>query len=377
MTLFDKDSYLTRVVLIPSAVFLSAIFGGAYGSGREVVEFMTRYGPIGGLLSIVSIALAFAGCLFVCFEVSRLTGAYDYRAFGRVLLRGASPLYETVLVIGLLLALAINATASGTLIAGHFGYPPASAVGLFLLAVVVLTFFGRRIVEASMILAFAALIAILAVLAWIVAAEHGDAVVASFSATSRGSRRHRRGALGGARHRRTDPAPAILRPRLAHAGRSRRRGDLRGVLRRRPGRCLSPVLHAAVSADHRRRVAGVSADRRRRACPRPQRVRGRVVLADDSDGRRGALGNARGLGHDAARSPLATLVRVGPRRDLGQRSRDCVGADVDRTHRLDRAAQLTPICRVSARVLAAAPDARAVDPLQSPTKTAAALEAQA
>ena len=52
MTLFDKDSYLPRVVLIPSAVFLSAIFGGAYGSGREVVEFMTRYGPIGGVLSI-------------------------------------------------------------------------------------------------------------------------------------------------------------------------------------------------------------------------------------------------------------------------------------------------------------------------------------
>ena len=54
MTLFDKDSYLPRVVLIPSAVFLSAIFGGAYGSGREVVEFMTRYGPIGGLLSIAA-----------------------------------------------------------------------------------------------------------------------------------------------------------------------------------------------------------------------------------------------------------------------------------------------------------------------------------
>ena len=37
MSLFDKDSY-SRVVLIPSAVFLSAIFGGAYGSGREIVD---------------------------------------------------------------------------------------------------------------------------------------------------------------------------------------------------------------------------------------------------------------------------------------------------------------------------------------------------
>jgi uncharacterized membrane protein YkvI len=86
----------------------------------------------------------------------------------------------------LLLALAVNATASGTLFAGHFGYPPAAVVAVFLLAVVGLTFFGRRIVEASMVLAFAALLLIVAVLASIVATQHGDAVVASFSAASRG-----------------------------------------------------------------------------------------------------------------------------------------------------------------------------------------------
>ena len=89
------------------------------------------------------------------------------------------------LIIALLLALAINATASGTLIAGHFGYPPASAVVVFLLAVVALTFFGRRIVEASMVLAFAALILVLAVLVGIVAAEHRGAVIASFAEPSR------------------------------------------------------------------------------------------------------------------------------------------------------------------------------------------------
>ena len=47
------DSYLFRVLLIPASVFLSVIFGGSYGSGREVMEFISQYGPAGGLLSIL------------------------------------------------------------------------------------------------------------------------------------------------------------------------------------------------------------------------------------------------------------------------------------------------------------------------------------
>ena len=141
-----------------------------------------------------------------------------------------------------------------------------------------------------MVLAFAALILILAVLAGIVAAEHGDTVVASFSATSRevdgiGAGLSVALATGG------------LIPLLLFCGRGlRTRGEAGvaaicagfcGIVR---GRRLPPVLHVAVSADHRRRVADVSLDRRGGASHRPQRVRGRAVLADDSDGRRGACG---------------------------------------------------------------------------------------
>ncbi len=222
MSLFDNNSYLTRVVLIPSAVFLSAIFGGAYGSGREVVEFMTRYGPIGGLLSIVAIALAFAGCLFICFEIARLTRAYDYHAFGRVLLRGASPLYEAVLIIALLLALAINATASGTLIAGPLRLSARVGRRRVLAGRRRADLFrppDRRGVDGSR-----------------VRRAHSDPRSLGGDRRSgarrrrrcfvlrdvSGSRRHRRGALGGARHRRADPAAAVLRPRLADAARSRR-----------------------------------------------------------------------------------------------------------------------------------------------------------
>jgi uncharacterized membrane protein YkvI len=177
----SESSYFKRVLLVPSAVFLSAIFGGAYGSGRAVVEFASRHGPIGGLLSLATIALVFIACLFVCFEVARLCGAYDFHAFGRVLLKRASVLYEAAVIVGLTLTLAINATTSGTLIADHFGYPPATAVVVFLVFVVALTFFGRTVVEAWLALSFVALIAVLAYMSGVVAAENRNEIGAVFS----------------------------------------------------------------------------------------------------------------------------------------------------------------------------------------------------
>ena len=52
------DSYLFRVFIIPSAVFLSVVFGGSYGTGREVMEFVSRHGPVGGLLSLAAVVLS-------------------------------------------------------------------------------------------------------------------------------------------------------------------------------------------------------------------------------------------------------------------------------------------------------------------------------
>jgi len=36
------------VYILPAAVFISVVMGGGYGTGREVVEFFTRCGLLGG-----------------------------------------------------------------------------------------------------------------------------------------------------------------------------------------------------------------------------------------------------------------------------------------------------------------------------------------
>ena len=41
---------LFHIYVVPAAVFVSVVMGGGYGTGREVIEFFTRYGLLGGLL---------------------------------------------------------------------------------------------------------------------------------------------------------------------------------------------------------------------------------------------------------------------------------------------------------------------------------------
>ncbi|WNC67030.1 hypothetical protein RI845_10870 [Thalassotalea nanhaiensis] len=155
------SSYLMRVILIPSSVFLSVMFGGAFGSGQEVVQFMSGHGPYGGIVSMITIGLVYAICLFLCFEFARKFKAYDYRSFFKVLLNKGWFCYEILIMLGLVVALAICATAAGTIAKDHFGYETIYGSAALLMIVVVLNYLGRKYVESSMIYSVVALAIIL------------------------------------------------------------------------------------------------------------------------------------------------------------------------------------------------------------------------
>ena len=46
------DYRFLRVYVVPGAVFQSVMVGGGYGTGREIVEYFTTFGSLGGLLGI-------------------------------------------------------------------------------------------------------------------------------------------------------------------------------------------------------------------------------------------------------------------------------------------------------------------------------------
>jgi uncharacterized membrane protein YkvI len=176
-----SSSYFSRVILIPSAVFLSALFGGAYGSGREVVEFISRHGPVGGSLTILVVALTYAICMFLVYELARVSRTFEMRGFVGILLGRAKILYEILITIGLLLALAICASAGGAIAESHLGMPNMAGGAGILLIIVGLLFFGRRIVEDSMILSVSALGVVLVILITVAIRNYGLDIGAAFA----------------------------------------------------------------------------------------------------------------------------------------------------------------------------------------------------
>ncbi len=62
-----------RVYIVPGAVFQSVMVGGGYGTGREIVEYFTSYGFLGGLLGLGIAFVCMASILALTFEFARLS----------------------------------------------------------------------------------------------------------------------------------------------------------------------------------------------------------------------------------------------------------------------------------------------------------------
>ena len=147
------DSYLFRVFIIPSSVFLSVVFGGSYGTGREVMEFISQHGPVGGLLPLPPWWLLIVSCCLLPSSWDANSSSSSTAAFFERLLGRFWFLYEIVILLGMLITLAVCTTAAGAIADSRFGLPAWVGSAALLLIVFVLTYQGRALVEKTMILA--------------------------------------------------------------------------------------------------------------------------------------------------------------------------------------------------------------------------------
>ncbi len=58
--------------------------GGGYGTGREIIEYFTRFGAYGGLMALLISFVIMAIVIVATFELARLFSAYDYRSLMKV-----------------------------------------------------------------------------------------------------------------------------------------------------------------------------------------------------------------------------------------------------------------------------------------------------
>lgn len=144
------DAPFFRKYVIPGAVFQSVLVGGGYGTGREIVEFFTRFGGLGGVLGLGVTVVCWAVVLAVTWEFARVFEVYDYRTFFRRLLGRGWILFEVLFVLMFLMVLAVVASAAGEILQTRFGIPYAAGIAVMLATVGILAFFGREIVTKSL-----------------------------------------------------------------------------------------------------------------------------------------------------------------------------------------------------------------------------------
>jgi len=144
---FLKSSFFKKY-LLPGFVFQSVTIAGGYGTGRELVEYFLKYGPLGGLLGMFLVTtLMWSVILAVSFEFSRKFKAYDYRTFFKKLLGPFWFLFEIIYAVQIFLVLAVIGSAAGIILRDNFGVPYMVGVIIMLAAVGFLTFKGKSLIE--------------------------------------------------------------------------------------------------------------------------------------------------------------------------------------------------------------------------------------
>lgn len=139
-------SPFTRLWL-PGLLLQSAVVGGGYATGRELVEFFLRSGPVGGLLGMAVATLLFSLVSAVAFEFARMTGSLDYRGFFKALLGRAWFLYEMGYVVLGVLVIAVIASAAGEMTATRLGVDRLWGTTLLILPISFLVFRGTALIE--------------------------------------------------------------------------------------------------------------------------------------------------------------------------------------------------------------------------------------
>lgn len=176
------NARFVRVYVVPGAVYQSVMVGGGYGTGREIVEYFTGYGVLGGLLGLGVSFITISLTLALTFELSRMFRAYDYRNFFKGLLGPGWMAYELLIILQFLLVLAVLASAAGNISRDSLGIPYVVGLGVMLAVIAVLTFYGREVVEKALTFWSAFLYVVFIAFFVMIFRNEGDAIQAQVAA---------------------------------------------------------------------------------------------------------------------------------------------------------------------------------------------------
>lgn len=135
-----------HTLLLPAIIAQSMIIGGGYATGREVVQYAGRFGNW-GWLSVAIIAVCFSVVMALAFELARLAGAYDYKAWSRNLVGPFWWLVDLLFLSMMLLVIAVMTAAIGEVLQQTLAFPKPLSLVLALACVGFLTWRGSGFIE--------------------------------------------------------------------------------------------------------------------------------------------------------------------------------------------------------------------------------------
>lgn len=143
-------AYLTksrfRRIMVPAIVFQSVSVGGGFSTGREVVEYVAKYGALGSV-AILTYVTVLAICGALVYEFSRRFDLYDYKSLMKNLIWHGWPVFEAIYVILAVVIIAVVASAGGNLMNQILGVPVFLANVLLIGFIFFVLYFGREAIE--------------------------------------------------------------------------------------------------------------------------------------------------------------------------------------------------------------------------------------
>lgn len=141
-----KTTY--KKYILPGLVFQGVIIAGGYGTGRELVEYFMRFGPLAGILGMFMVtALIWGISLAITFEFSRKFQVYDYRSLLKKIIGPFWIVFEIIFLLLMLVILAVSGSAAGIILRDNFGIPYLIGVSLMFAAIGLLSFKGSALIE--------------------------------------------------------------------------------------------------------------------------------------------------------------------------------------------------------------------------------------
>ena len=141
-----RQPTLYQRLVLPGVIFQSVLIGGAYATGREIVEYGGKFGA-SGPWAIVAIFVGFAVTSMATYEFARRFRLFDYRSFIRALVGPLWPLFDLLFVAMVVIIVAVVSAASASIAQQVLGWPYWLGISAVIVFVAIISAAGRRAIE--------------------------------------------------------------------------------------------------------------------------------------------------------------------------------------------------------------------------------------